>query len=68
MFTKGDKSNAGAGADNDGKGDDGDDDTVRVNVRVYYHTQAALDRVNICDLERSGGKDRGVGIFVSSSY
>lgn len=65
VFTRGDQSKAEAGANDGAREDDGDPDAVRVNVRVYYHTQAALDRVNICDLERSGGKDRGVGIFVS---
>lgn len=64
VFTKGDGSNTGAGA-GDNTRDDGD--TVRVNVRVYYHTQAALERVSVCDLERAGGKQRGVGIFVSAT-
>jgi len=68
VFTKGDGSNAGAGAGNNGDDTGDDDDTVRVYVRVYYHTQAALERVSVCDLERSGGKQRGVGIFTPRNW
>jgi hypothetical protein len=39
-------------------------DTVQVDVIVYYHDQIALDRANVCSLQRSS-RQNGVGIFVS---
>lgn len=44
--------------------DDGDE--VKVDVVVSYWTQTALDRANVCVLERGHGQ-HGIGIIVSSS-
>jgi len=41
-----------------------DRDTVQVDVIVYYHDQTALDRANVCSLQRNSHQN-GVGIFVS---
>lgn len=42
-------------------------DIVKVEVIVSYHTQEALDRANVCLLERKTGEN-GIGIFVSHLF
>lgn len=39
-------------------------DTVEVDVVVNYYNSNALDRVNVCSLQRKS-RQNGVGIFVS---
>jgi hypothetical protein len=39
-------------------------DTVQVDVIVNYYNQNALDRTNVCSLQRKS-RQNGVGIFVS---